>query len=96
MGFNSAFKGLIYPSSGACDCVVELPRLSCSQFVACWRFGAAGFGWCSFCRLKHKHVRVSDIINIVCLLHVSATLMAILREVHYKGYISEFLNQAQM
>ena len=28
------FQTLIYPSSGACDCVVELPhRLSCSQFV---------------------------------------------------------------
>ena len=38
------FRTLIYPSSGACDCVVELPhRLSCSQFVVCWRFDAAGF-----------------------------------------------------
>ena len=27
-------------------------HMSCSQFVVCWRFGAAGFGWCSFCRLK--------------------------------------------
>jgi hypothetical protein len=49
----------MYPSSGACDCVVELPhRLSCSLFVACWRFGAAGFGSCSYCRLKHKLVRL--------------------------------------
>ena len=47
------FRTLIYPLSGACDCVVELPhRSSCSQFVVSWRFGAAGFGWCSFCRLK--------------------------------------------
>ena len=47
------FRTLIYPSSGACDCVVELPhRSSCSLFVVCWSFGAAGFGWCSFCRLK--------------------------------------------
>ena len=47
------FRTLIYPSSGACDCVVELPhRSSCSQFVVCWRFGTARFGWCSFCRLK--------------------------------------------
>ena len=38
------FRTLIYPSSGACDCVGELPHLSsCSQFVVCWRFGAAGF-----------------------------------------------------
>ena len=43
-------RTLIYPSSGACDCVVELPhRSSFSQFVVCWRFGAADFEWCSFC-----------------------------------------------
>ena len=47
------FRTLIYPSSGACDCVDELlHRLSCSQFVVCWRFGNAGFEWCSFYRLK--------------------------------------------
>ena len=47
------FRTLIYPSAGACDCVVELPhRSSCSQFVVCRRFGAAGFELCSFCRLK--------------------------------------------
>ena len=49
------FRTLIYPSSGACDCVVKVPHLSfCSEFVVCWIFGAAGFGWCSFCRLKHS------------------------------------------
>ena len=33
------FRTLIYPSSGACDCVHELPhRSSCSQFVVCWSF----------------------------------------------------------
>ena len=33
------FRTLIYPSTGACDCVDELPhRSSCSQFVVCWRF----------------------------------------------------------
>ena len=47
------FRTLIYPSSGACDCVDELPhRSTCSQFTVCWRFGVAGFRWCSFCRLK--------------------------------------------
>ena len=47
------FRTLIYPSSGACDCVDELPhRSSCSQFVVCWIFGAADFRLCSFCRLK--------------------------------------------
>jgi hypothetical protein len=36
-------RKLIYPSSGACDCVDELPHPSfCSQFVVCWRF------WCGF------------------------------------------------
>ena len=40
------FRTLIYPSSTASDCVVELPHLSsCSQFVVCWRFGGVGFGW---------------------------------------------------
>ena len=38
------FRTLIYPSSGACDCVDELPhRSSCSQFVVCWSFCC---GWC--------------------------------------------------
>jgi len=49
------FRTLIYPSSGACDCVVELPhQSSCSQFFVCWRFGATGVEWCSFCTLKHN------------------------------------------
>ena len=34
-----------------------------------------------------KYVKVSCIINTVFLLHVSAILVAILREMHYKGYI---------
>ena len=47
------FRTLIYPSPGACDCVVELPHWSsCSRFVVCWRFGAAGFEWCPCCRLQ--------------------------------------------
>ena len=46
-------RTLLYPSSGACYCVVELPhRSSCSQFFVCWRFGASGFEWCSFCKLQ--------------------------------------------
>ena len=43
------FRTLIYPSSGGCDCVVELPHRSfCSRFVVCWRFGASSIrvaGW---------------------------------------------------
>ena len=34
------FRILIYPSSGACNCVVKLPhRLFCSRFVMCWGCG---------------------------------------------------------
>ena len=37
------FRTLIYPSSGPCDCVAELPhRSSCSQFVVC---GSICCGW---------------------------------------------------
>ena len=32
------FHTLIYPSSGACECVDELPHRSSSQFVVCWSF----------------------------------------------------------
>jgi hypothetical protein len=34
-----------------------------------------------------KCINVSDIIKIVCLLHVSASLKAILRQVRYKGWM---------
>ena len=47
------FRTLIYPSSGACDCVDELPhRSSCSQFVVCWSF-------CCGCYLVVFVLRVS-------------------------------------
>ena len=36
-----------------------------------------------------KFVRVYYIIHLVCLVHVLATLVAILTEVHYKGYITK-------
>ena len=37
------FQALIYPSSGACDCSVELPHWSfCSWFDVCWEFRC---GW---------------------------------------------------
>jgi len=36
------FRTIIYPSSGAFGCAVELPHWSyCSWFAVCWRFGAA-------------------------------------------------------
>jgi hypothetical protein len=39
----------------------------------------------------YKHLRVSYIINIVNILHahVSITVVAILREVSYKGYVAK-------
>ena len=47
------FQTLIYPSSGACDCSVELPHWSyCSWFDVCWSFGVVGLEWYPCCRLK--------------------------------------------
>jgi len=39
-------------------------------------------------------LRISYIIYIIYLLHVLTTLVANLMEVHYKGYITQFLNQS--
>jgi len=45
------FPTLIYPSSGACDCSVELPHWSyCSWFHVCWSFGVVGLEWYPCCR----------------------------------------------
>ena len=49
------FRALIYPSSGICDYVVELPQwLYYSWIAVCWSQGAVGLGWYTGCRLKHK------------------------------------------
>ena len=49
------FRTLIYPSSGACDCSVQLPHWSYfSWFDVCWSFGAVGLEWYPCCRLKHN------------------------------------------
>ena len=46
------FRTLIHPSSGACDCAVELTHRSFySWFIVCWIFGVAGFEQCPCCRL---------------------------------------------
>jgi len=51
----SMFWTLIYPSSVACDCAVELPHQSfCSWFDVCWRFRVVGFECYPCCRLKHN------------------------------------------
>jgi len=43
----------MYPSSGACDCSVELPHWSyCSWFDVCWSFGVVWLEWYPCCRLK--------------------------------------------
>jgi len=41
----------------------------------------------------YKHLRIPYITNTVCLLHVSATLVAILRGKRYNGYIIIFFNR---
>ena len=44
------FRTLIYPSSGACDYSVELPRWSCcSWFDVCLSFGVVGLEWYPCC-----------------------------------------------
>jgi len=80
------FRTLIYPSTGAFDCAVELPHRSfCSRFVVCWRFGAAGFGWCPCCRrlcagdlvrLGLSSVRVGVLFSIVFVVFLAATSRA--------------------
>ena len=47
------FRTLIYPSSGAYDCAVELPHWSyCSWFYVGWSFCMVGLEWYPYCRLK--------------------------------------------
>jgi hypothetical protein len=41
----------------------------------------------------YKPIQVSDTVNTVYIIHVSATLVAIVRAVSYKGYVTEGLNQ---
>ena len=47
------FRTLMYPSSGACNCSVELPHWSyCSWFDVCWSFSVVGLAWYPCCRLQ--------------------------------------------
>jgi len=39
----------------------------------------------------HRCIELSYIINIVCILFVSATLVTIHREVHFKGWIYQVI-----
>jgi len=56
------FRTLTHPSSGSCDCAVELPHWSfCSRFIVCWRFGVAVFEWCPCCRLK---LCIGDLVRL--------------------------------
>jgi len=43
--------------------------------------------WVTTPASAHKCINVSYILNIILFLHVSASLVAILKEVHYKGWI---------
>ena len=38
---------------------------------------------------EYKRIGISHVINVVCLLHILANLVAILRKVHYKGHITK-------
>ena len=52
------FRALIYTSSGACDCSVELLHWSyCSWFDVCWSFGVVGLEWylCGRLSLPHRY-----------------------------------------
>jgi len=58
------FRTLIYPSSGACDCAVELPNWSCCSWSdVCWSFGVVGLEWYPCCRLKHNQLCFSLVIQ---------------------------------
>ena len=58
------FRTLIYPSSGACECVDELPhRSSCSQFVVCWSFWC---GWYLVVFVLQAEAMMHGPINIRC------------------------------
>ena len=58
------FRTLIYPSSGACDYSVELPRWSYrSWFDVCWSFGVVRLEWYPCCRLHHHQELASMLLN---------------------------------
>jgi len=60
------FRALICPSSGVCDCIVELPHwLFRSWFAVCWSLGADGLGWYPGCRLKHNKQTKNETTNVV-------------------------------
>ena len=65
------FRTLIYPSSGACDYSVELPRWSyCSWFDVCWSFCVVGLEWYPCCRLNSRKLLIMDIlISETCWAH---------------------------
>ena len=67
------FRTLIYPSSGACDCVVELPhRSSRSQFVVCWSF-CCGCYLVVFVLLAEAHNKWNKIASDIKLVFHSST-----------------------
>ena len=62
------FRTLIYPSSGTCDCVDELPhRWSCSQFVVCWSFWCGRFlvvfvSQAEACKTQRTENKTTDVV----------------------------------
>jgi len=72
---HNMFRTLIYPSSGACDCAVELPHWSyCSWFDVCWSFGVVGLEWYPCCRLIRSLRLFCWITTLVLLLLLRCVL----------------------
>jgi len=80
------FRTLIYPSSGACDCAVELPHWSyCSWFDVCWSFGVVWLECASACntdatptqphRNSNTHRTKNNTTNVVIQQHSRKLLM---------------------
>jgi len=79
----SMFRTSIYPSSGACDCSVELPHWSyCSWFDVCWRFDVVGLEWYPCCRLKQC------LFHFLCAQHVSDINISIIRSLRLFCWIT--------
>ena len=86
----------LYSDYGLCEVEIDIYY----ECICRWKVYCEQILWygdeTNKCAWTLKSILVC-IIYIVCLLHVSAILVAILREVHYNGYITKnILNTAQI
>jgi len=77
------FQTLIYPSSGACEYSIELPRWSyCSWFDVCWSFGVVGlecYPYCSLlCALHFSDINISIIRSLRVFYRITALVVLFL------------------